>query len=115
MLEHDIDPSLYHHAYEDKRPNIFFIDFTWTETRGHWHHGAVKGLSYVLVRRQAPYEDTGRGPKNLRPKNPASIIRMPTSAMASRLTARLWGTPPDHFHLRPLSHALPTPAYSYSI
>ena len=36
------------------------MNFTCGETSGHWHNGAVEGLSHVLIRRHAPYEDLDR-------------------------------------------------------
>ena len=33
------------------------MNFTCGETSGHWHNGAVEGLSHVLIRRHALYED----------------------------------------------------------
>ena len=88
-----------------KRPNIFFHRFYMDgnpRTLAPWRRKRT-----VICPCTAPGAVRGHRARSKEPapKNPASIIRMPTSAMASRLTARLWGTPPDHFHLQPLSYA----------
>ena len=98
-----------------KRPNIFFHGFYMDgnpRTLAPWRRKRT-----VICPRTAPGAVRGHRARSKKsaPQEPGLDYQDADIGDGLPTNRKTLGDPPDHFHLRPLSHALPTPAYSYSI
>ena len=72
------------------------MTLTWLETSGHWHQGAVEGLVYVLVKRQAPHEDLIKGPHTVPGAVRGLNLKVPTRCQAPYEDHYLFKVPNAH-------------------